>query len=173
MVVLGFSAHGGGQKTRICTRGFSDGGKNPRFAPVKFNMKGDGGKKAGFAPVVWGVPWALPAFNALRLSCVTPTGGQRRRNSLRFAPFGPPTVSCVLAAARTCIRQAPPTSRGRGPATSAVLPVRSATSATREKAMKKGWSRFSATLCLYQLIRCYSFTQRTGQELAFLASAFN
>lgn len=28
--------------------GFSDGGKNPRFAPVKFNMKSDGGKKAGF-----------------------------------------------------------------------------------------------------------------------------
>ena len=51
--------------------------------------------------------------------CFTPTGGQLRRNSLRFAPFGPPTVSCVLAAARTCIRQAPPTSRGRGVATSA------------------------------------------------------
>ena len=42
-----------------------------------------------------------------------------RRNSLRCAPFGPPTVSCVLAPARTCLRQAPPTSRGRGPATSA------------------------------------------------------
>lgn len=54
-------------------------------------------------------------------------------------------------------------SRGRGPDTSAVLPVRSATSATLEKANKKRWSRFSATLCVYQLIRCYSFTQRTGQ----------
>ena len=72
----------------------------------------------------------------------TPTGMQQRRNSLRFAPFGPPTVSCVLAVARTCIRQAPPTSRGRGPATSAVLPVRSATSATLEKAMKKGGRDF-------------------------------
>ena len=72
----------------------------------------------------------------------TPTGMQQRRNSLRFAPFGPPTVSCVLAAARTCIRQAPPTSRGRGPATSAVLPVRSATSATLEKGMKKGGRDF-------------------------------
>ena len=50
------------------------------------------------------------------LSC-----GAVRRNSLRCAPFGPPTVSCVLAPARTCLRQAPPTSRGRGLATSAVL----------------------------------------------------
>ena len=48
-------------------------------------------------------------------------GGAVRRNSLRCAPFGPPTVSCVLAPARTCLRQAPPTSRGRGLATSAVL----------------------------------------------------
>ena len=47
--------------------------------------------------------------------------GAVRRNSLRCAPFGPPTVSCVLAPARTCLRQAPPTSRGRGLATSAVL----------------------------------------------------
>ena len=39
-------------------------------------------------------------------------------NSLRFAAFGPPTVSCVLADARTCIPQVPPTSRGRGLATS-------------------------------------------------------
>ena len=48
------------------------------------------------------------------------SGGAIRRNSLRCAPFGPPTVSCVLAPARTCLRQAPPTSRGRGLATSAV-----------------------------------------------------
>ena len=48
------------------------------------------------------------------------SGGAVRRRSLRCAPFGPPTVSCVLAPARTCLRQAPPTSRGRGPATSAV-----------------------------------------------------
>ncbi len=48
------------------------------------------------------------------------TGSPSRRNSLRVASFGPPTVSCVLATARTCIRQAPPTSRGRGLATSAV-----------------------------------------------------
>ena len=48
------------------------------------------------------------------------SGGAVRRNSLRCAPFGPPTVSCVLAPARTCLRQAPPTSRGRGLATSAV-----------------------------------------------------
>ena len=31
------------------------------------------------------------------------------------------------------------------------------------KGNEKRWSRFSATLCVYQLIRCYSFTQRTGQ----------
>ena len=48
------------------------------------------------------------------------SGDAVRRNSLRCAPFGPPTVSCVLAPARTCLRQAPPTSRGRGLATSAV-----------------------------------------------------
>ena len=48
------------------------------------------------------------------------SGGAVRRNSLRCATFGPPTVSCVLAPARTCLRQAPPTSRGRGLATSAV-----------------------------------------------------
>ena len=48
------------------------------------------------------------------------SGGAVRRNSLRCAPFDPPTVSCVLAPARTCLRQAPPTSRGRGLATSAV-----------------------------------------------------
>ena len=35
-----------GQKGRICTRCFNDGGRNPRFAHVKFNVKGDGGKKA-------------------------------------------------------------------------------------------------------------------------------
>ena len=48
------------------------------------------------------------------------SGGAVRRNSLRCAPFDPPTVSCVLAPARTCLRQAPPASRGRGLATSAV-----------------------------------------------------
>ena len=47
------------------------------------------------------------------------SGGAVRRSSLRCAPFGPPTVSCVLAPARTCLRQAPPTFRGRGLATSA------------------------------------------------------
>ena len=50
------------------------------------------------------------------------SGGTVRRSSLRCAPFGPPTVSCVLAPARTCLRQAPPTSRGHGLATSAVPP---------------------------------------------------
>ena len=53
-------------------------------------------------------------------------------------------------------------SRDRGPATSAVLPVRSAASATLEKAMKKGGRDFRPPFCVYQLIRCYSFTQRTG-----------
>ena len=48
------------------------------------------------------------------------SGGAVRRNSLRCATFGPPTVSCVLAPARTCLRQAPPTFRGRWLATSAV-----------------------------------------------------
>ena len=51
---------------------------------------------------------------------------QPRRNSLRAASFGPPTVSFVLAIARTCIRQAPPTFRGRGLATSAVTDCLSA-----------------------------------------------
>ena len=49
------------------------------------------------------------------------SGDAVRRNSLLCAPFGSPTVSCVLAPTRTCLRQAPPTSRGRGLATSAVL----------------------------------------------------
>ena len=49
------------------------------------------------------------------------SGGAVRRNSLRCAPFGPPTVSCVLAPARTCLRQAPHTFRGSGLVTSAVL----------------------------------------------------
>ena len=44
----------------------------------------------------------------------------------RAASFGPPSVSCVLAIARTCIRQAPPTFRGRGLATSAVTDCMSA-----------------------------------------------
>ena len=35
-----------GLKGRICTRGFRHGGRNTRFAPVKFNVKDDGGKKA-------------------------------------------------------------------------------------------------------------------------------
>ena len=48
------------------------------------------------------------------------SGGAVRRDSLRCAPFGPPTASRVLAPARTCLRQAPPTFRGRGLATSAV-----------------------------------------------------
>ncbi len=48
------------------------------------------------------------------------SGGAVRRSSLRCATFGPPTVSCVLAPARTCLRQAPPTFRGRWLATSAV-----------------------------------------------------
>ena len=96
-----------GQNGWFCTREFSDGGRNPRFAPVKSNVKGDGGKRGDSAHVA-----GSPRF--------TSTAGQPRRNSLRVAPFGPPTVSCVLAIARTCIRQAPPTSRGRGLATSAV-----------------------------------------------------
>ena len=49
------------------------------------------------------------------------SGGAVRRSPLRCAPFGPPTVSCVLAPARTCLRQAPPTFRGHGLATPAVL----------------------------------------------------
>ena len=61
----------------------------------------------------------LVGFDVSYRPYVTSAARQPRRNSLRFAPFDPPTVSCVLAAARTCIRQAPPTSRGRGPATSA------------------------------------------------------
>lgn len=42
---------GGGQNGRISTRESNDGGRNPRSAPVKFNVKGDVDEKAGFAPV--------------------------------------------------------------------------------------------------------------------------
>ena len=42
---------GGGQNGRISTRESNDGDRNPRFAPVKFNVKGDGGKRAGSAHV--------------------------------------------------------------------------------------------------------------------------
>ena len=82
------------------------------------------------------VKWPWSIVNAIQARPITKTydmagkhwlntisllsGGAVRRNSLRCAPFGPPTVSCVLAPARTCLRQAPPTSRGRGLATSAV-----------------------------------------------------
>ena len=65
---------------------------------------------------IYGMSGSISLTRHLLLS-----GGAVRRNSLRCAPFGPPTVSCVLAPARTCLRQAPPTSRGRGLATSAVL----------------------------------------------------
>ena len=125
----------------------NDGGKKPQSAHVTLSIRHDGGRRAGFAHVVWNLR-ALPAYDVshstpLPVRCVTLTdfdasdliplrasirhtwhashrqAGMPRRNSLRFAPFGPPTVSCVLAVARTCIRQAPPTSRGRGVATSA------------------------------------------------------
>ena len=70
----------------------------------------------GVAPTeIYGMSGSISLTRHLLLS-----GGAVRRNSLRCAPFGPPTVSCVLAPARTCLRQAPPTSRGRGLATSAV-----------------------------------------------------
>ena len=70
----------------------------------------------GVAPTeIYGMSGSISLTRHLLLSC-----GPVRRNSLRCAPFGPPTVSCVLAPARTCLRQAPPTSRGRGLATSAV-----------------------------------------------------
>ena len=64
---------------------------------------------------IYGMSGSISLTRHLLLS-----GGAVRRNSLRCAPFGPPTVSCVLAPARTCLRQAPPTSRDRGLATSAV-----------------------------------------------------
>ena len=40
-----------GQKGRMCTRESNDGGKNPRTAPVKFNVKDDVDEKAGSAHV--------------------------------------------------------------------------------------------------------------------------
>ena len=71
----------------------------------------------GVAPTeIYGMSGSISLTRHLLLS-----SGAVRRNSLRCAPFGPPTVSCVLAHARTCLRQAPPTSRGRGLATSAAL----------------------------------------------------
>ncbi len=45
-----------GQKGWICTRESNDGGKTPRFAPVRKNVKDDGGKKARFAHVGWSGP---------------------------------------------------------------------------------------------------------------------
>ena len=130
------------QKTRICTRGFSDGGKNPRFAPVMINLKDDGGKNAGFAHADGHAAAAeltplrsvRPSYSLLRPRCrenlypagtshfPRPWAGHVRRAARPFGYFG---------------------YIGKG--------------------NEKRWSRFSATLCVYQLIRCYSFTQRTGQ----------
>ena len=84
----------------------------PEFVPFRCRIVGKRCKKTSFfAPFC-----SLFGYGIFLLS-----GGAVQRNSLRCAPFGPPTVSCVLAPARTCLRQAPPTSRGRGLATSAVL----------------------------------------------------
>ena len=131
-----------GQKTCICTRGFSDGGKSPRFAPVMINLKDDGGKNAGFAHADGHAAAAeltplrsvRPSYRLLRPRCrenlypagtshfPRPWAGHVRRAARPFGYFG---------------------YIGKG--------------------NEKRWSRFSATLCVYQLIRCYSFTQRTGQ----------
>ena len=95
-----------GQKPAICTR--------------EEQCEGRRGQKCRFCPRGLTHKEHHCRLRCALPTCVTPTAGQPRRNSLRVAPFGPPTVSCVLAAARTCIRQAPPTSRGRGLATSTV-----------------------------------------------------
>ena len=95
-----------GQKPAICTR--------------EEQCEGRRGQKGWFCPRGLTHKEHHCRLRCALPTCVTPTAGQPRRNSLRVAPFGPPTVSCVLAHARTCIRQAPPTFRGRGLATPAV-----------------------------------------------------
>ena len=130
------------QKTRICTRGFSDGGKSPRFAPVMINLKDDGDKNAGSAHAdghaaaaeLTSLRYVRPSYRLLRPRCrenLYPAGTSH---------FPRPWAGHVRRAARP-FGQFGYTGKGN----------------------EKRWSRFSATLCVYQLIRCYSFTQRTGQ----------
>ena len=129
------------QKSRIRTRESNDGGKSPRFAPVMINLKDDGGKNAGFAHAdghaaaaeLTSLRYVRPSYRLLRPRC---------RENLYPActsHFPRPWAGHVRRAARP-FGYFGYTGKGN----------------------EKRWSRFSATLCVYQLIRCYSFTQRTG-----------
>ena len=101
----------------------------PGFVPFRCRIVGKRCKKTSFFCTILKNlnkrgkirPFFTPFCSLFGYGIFLLSGGAVRRNSLRCAPFGPPTVSCVLAPARTCLRQAPPTSRGRGLATSAVL----------------------------------------------------
>ena len=116
------------------------------------NLKDDGGKKAGFAHAdghaaaaeLTSLRYVRPSYRLLRPRC------RENLYPAGTSHFPRPWAGHVRRAARP-FGHFGHTGRGN----------------------EKRWSRFSATLCVYQLIRCYSFTQRTGQELAFLASAFN
>ena len=80
------------------------------------------------------------------------SGGAVRRSSLRCAPFGPPTVSCVLAPARTCLRQAPPTSRGRGLATSAVPHRLADDMSIKRTSILEKWCKKTSLFSPFQII---------------------
>ena len=122
-----------------------DGGKSPRFAPVMINLKDDGGKKAGFVHADgWAAAAELtplrsvrPSYRLLRPRCrenLYPAGTSH---------FPRPWAGHVRRAARPFGYFGYIGYIGKG--------------------NEKRRSRFSATLCVYQLIRYYSFTQRTGQ----------
>ena len=118
-----------GQKGLICTRDNFTMARRGQNGWICTRESVVVSERGGFVHVGWSpliivefyvvITDTIAGFAASHRPYATSAARQPRRNSLRFAPFGPPTVSCVLAAARTCIRQAPPTSRGRGPATSA------------------------------------------------------
>mgnify|MGYP004501170603 CR=1 FL=1 len=131
-----------GQKSRIRTRESNDGGKSPRFAPVMINLKDDGGKNAGFAHADGHAAAAeltplrsvRPSYRLLRPRC------RENLYPAGTSHFPRPWAGHVRRAARPF-----------------------GYFGYIGKGNEKRWSRFSATLCVYQLIRCYSFTQRTGQ----------
>ena len=81
------------------------------------------------------------------------SGGAERRSSLRCAPFGPPTVSCVLAPARTCLRQAPPTFRGRGLATSAVPPHLTDDMSIKRTSLLEKWCKKTSLFSPFHIIQ--------------------
>jgi len=158
------------QKGRICTRESNDVGKRsdcPR------------GLKSTTCQPIWTAAQTLDKTK--RLTSVTPTGSPSRRNSLRVTSFGPPTVSCVLATARTCIRQAPPTSRGRGLATSAVADRLSGYASSLSfssfeglmEALKSWWRLWRSSWPSLSLSGCQSWSRLNRDERAFSYGIFS